>query len=155
MMLSHLLLLYPIPIFLGLCRNASNNVYSGLYVDTVANGANAELIVKKEVKINSNNYGIYSSLPNSNSNLDIVIESDATLNLDQNGYGFRAYVFVGAKLNVDVKENGSFESCGNPNNDIDGQVVGNLIFSGDGYTCDQVQFAGGGAVDEPVCEPCA
>jgi hypothetical protein len=141
----------------GLCRNASNNGFSGLFIQ-VQNGANAKLNVKGSVNINSNEvYGMQSYLPDSNSNLDFVVESDATLNFDQNEVGFGATVFAGAELNVDVKGNGSFESCGNTR-DISGFVgAATATFSGAGYTCDQnkVVLTGTGTVVEPVCEPCA
>jgi hypothetical protein len=129
----------------------------------VDSGVEAKLIVKGEVTLNSNDgFGMYSFL-GANTKLDIVVDNSASLNLDQNGSnGFRAIVRSGAKLNVDIKENGTFESCGNGFRDISGEVRSSATatFSGTGYTCDQakVQFLVFGPGDEnvvePVCQAC-
>ena len=133
-----------------------------MFINVVGGGANAQVIVKGKVTLNSNGYaGMYSFL-NSDSKLDIAVLNDATLNLDQNGSnGFRAVVQPGAELNVDVvKENGSFESCGNTQFDIYGTVdaTATATFSGTGYTCDQAKVVftgpGGSTVVKPVCQDC-
>jgi hypothetical protein len=106
-------------------RDASNAIY-GMYID-VSNGVEAELIVKGNVTLNSNNIGMYSFL-RANTKLEINVENGSTL-----------------------------ESCGNIVKDINGYVTGAATFSGTGYTCDQnkVVFEGDGTVDEPVCQDCS
>ena len=140
-----------------ICRDANSNLNYGLGIGVVVDGVNAQLIVKGKVTFNSNvSFGMYSYLF-SDSKLDIAVLNDSTLNLEQNRYGFYANVFGGAELNVEVKENGTFETCGNIDYDVVGYVVGAATFSGTGYICDQnkVVFNGDGTVDEPVCQDCS
>ncbi len=115
-----------VTLIFGLCREASNNEFYGLIIEVGVQRVDAELIVKGEVTLNENGFfGMYPSL-NTNTNLEINVESGATLN-----------------------------SCGNIVYDIYGFVFGNLIFSGDGsYTCSLKQFLGDGAVVEPDCQDC-
>ena len=107
-------------------RDASNNSAAGLDIRVNGDGTNAELNVKGENTFNSNFYGI-STFPFSNANLDINVESGATL-----------------------------KSCGNVAADIYGDVFdpATATFLGDGYTCDQIQFFGDGTVTPPNCQPC-
>jgi hypothetical protein len=140
-----------------ICRDANSNSNYGLYINA-RNGANAELIVKGKVTLNSNGLaGMYPYLF-SDSKLDIAVLNDATLNLEQNRYGFFADVVSGAELNVEVKENGTFESCGNDDYDVYGTVTtasATATFSGTGYTCRSKLFINvGGTVVEPVCQDC-
>ena len=115
--------------YLGPCRNVSSNGSTGLYI-VVAPGAKAELIVKGIVTANSNGFAGMFSSQSQNSNLEINVESDATLTTCENG--FDIYGSVGTSSALD--------------------------FSGTGYTCDQskVSFDGSGAgtVDEPNCQAC-
>ena len=126
-----------------LYRDASNNKYFGLsiYVQGVnifGDGSNCELIVKGENTFNSNDVdGIspgLSSVQGFNTNLDIVVKNGASLRSNSNGrYGFSFFLRPDAALNVEVKENGTFESCGNTGADIYGFRAGNVDFSGTGY----------------------
>ena len=113
---------------LCICRNASNTTAVGLSIG-VSPGVNAKLIVKGENTFNSNGVdGIYTTL-NSNSNLEINVESDATL-----------------------------KSCENGRDDIRGFFFApaTATFLGTGYTCDpnKVVFVGDGTVVEPKCQAC-
>ena len=114
--------------YLGPCRNVSNNSNTGLYI-VVVPGAKAELIVKGQVTVNSNEFfGMFSSL-DSNANLEINVESSATLTTCENK--FDIFGSVGTSSTLD--------------------------FSGTGYTCDpnKVVFDGAGTVvDEPDCQAC-
>ena len=110
-----------------ICRDASSNNNVGLGIN-VSNGANAQLIVKGNVNINSNDIGMYSFLDlKANTKLEINVENGSTL-----------------------------ESCGNIVYDIYGYVIGAATFSGTGYTCSSKQFfvGFGGTVVEPVCQAC-
>eukprot|EP00986_Skeletonema_menzelii_P009377 scaffold4266_cov139-Skeletonema_menzelii.AAC.1 len=147
--------------------DAKSNVNRGLGIGVFVDGVNAQLIVKGNVNINSNIIGMYSFL-GANTKLDIAVLNDATLNLEQNRYGFFADfedvdVVSGAELNVEVKENGTLESCGNIVYDIYGKVKASATatFSGTGYTCDQAKVVfivlGGGTVGTvvlPNCQVC-
>jgi hypothetical protein len=114
-----------IPVF-GLLRDASSNGYIGLFID-VGNGANAQLIVKGKVTLNSND-----------------------------GYGMYPYLEANTKLEINVENGSTLESCGNTQFDIYGEVAGAATFSGTGYTCSSKQFfvEVGGTVVEPVCQAC-
>ena len=119
-------------IFLFLCRDAINtNEGTGLYIRYVT-GANAKLIVKGNNTFNSNgDYGGILLRQSPNTNLEIIVETGATLN-----------------------------SCGNGVYDIFGEVPAiynaTATFLGDGYTCNQtkVVFDGDGTVVEPTCQAC-
>ena len=98
-------------------------------------GTNARLVVKGQVIFNSNRGGISTFLDsNSNLNLDINVESGATLTTCENIFSaITGRVREGSKVN----------------------------FSGTGYTCDQnsVVFFGTVAVevaevDKPNCQAC-
>jgi len=126
-----MMLSFVTPIF-GLCRKASNNGNTGLFIG-VGTGVDAELIVKGEVTFNSNGfYGMYSSL-NPNANLEINVENGSTSTL---------------------------ETCGNSPFDIGGSVStpATVDFSGTGYTCNQAKVSfdgpGGSTVVKPVCQSC-
>ena len=101
-----------------------------MYIYVYGDGTNAEVNVKGIVTANSNgNQGIYTS-QNTNANLEINVESGATLS-----------------------------SCGNGAYDIFGIVSASTVeFSGTGYTCDQdrVEFTvfGDGTVVLPNCQAC-
>ena len=97
----------------------------------VFSGAKVELIVKGQVTVNSNeDIGIISFL-DSNTNLEINVESGATLT-----------------------------TCENRSYDIDGSVLtgATATFLGDGYTCDpnkvDISVFGAGTVVKPNCQPC-
>jgi len=114
------------PIFHLYYREASSNDADGLNIG-VTGEANAQVIVKGKVTLNSNGGdGMYSSL-NPNTKLEINVESGATLN-----------------------------SCGNSVIDIGGEVEApsTLTFLGTGYTCEQTKVLIIGTVDEPVCQSC-
>ena len=151
----------------GLCREASNNDAYGMRIQEVNVGVEAKLNTRGKVTLSSNGFdGIFiDSLPrtpNTNLDLEINVENGSSLILNQNGIaGFRApKLNSSAKLNVDVKEGGSFESCGNIQDDIFGDVFANAAakFSGTGYTCDQAKVVftgpGGSTVVKPVCQDC-
>ena len=93
----------------------------------VESGVDAQLIVKGEVTFSNKNYGMYS------------------------------YLEANTKLEINVENGSTFETCGNTQFDIVGYVVGAATFSGTGYTCDEANFffTGGGTVDGPVCQPCS
>jgi hypothetical protein len=97
----------------------------------VGNGANAQLIVKGNVTLNSNNryHGMYS------------------------------YLEANTKLEIDVENGSTLESCGNSQSDIYGEVEASATatFSGTGYTCSSKQFIvfGGGTVVPPNCQDCS
>ena len=100
-----------------------------MYIYVYGDGTNAEVNVKGIVTANSNgNQGIYTS-QNTNANLEINVESGATLS-----------------------------SCGNGAYDIFGNVDASstATFLGDGYTCNEtkVVFDGDGTVVEPTCQAC-
>ena len=146
----------------GFYRDASNNEADGLFF---GNKVDAKVNVKGNVTFNSNGGSgmTLNVLFNQRleRKLDLVINSGATLNLDHNSVGLYATVNSFGELNVDVKENGSFESCGNVDRDIFGSPTLNSTYTflglGDGsYTCNQtrVLLAGKGTVVEPVCQPC-
>ena len=120
-------IIYIFTLIFGLCRDASNNVYIGMYIG-VDSGVEAELDVKGNVTLNSNNIGMYSYL-GANTKLDINVENGSTL-----------------------------ESCGNGQFDISGQVKASATatFSGTGYTCSSKKFfvGVGGTVVKPVCQAC-
>ena len=118
----------------GLCRDANSNVNFGLGIAVFVDGVNAQLIVKGNVNINSNGDGMFSFLE-ANTKLEINVENGSTL-----------------------------ESCGNTQFDIYGTVdaTATATFPGTGYTCDQAKVVfigdnGGtvGTVDGPVCQPCS
>ena len=116
------------PIFHLYYREASSNDADGLNIG-VTGEANAQVIVKGKVTLNSNGGdGMYSSL-NPNTKLEIKVESGATLN-----------------------------SCGNGQYDIGGNVQwtdATLTFTGAGsYTCSSKNLYGDGAIVEPVCQSC-
>ena len=121
---------FSVPIF---SRDASNNIFRGLDIRVNGDGTNAELNVKGENTFNSNFYGIYTSQSLNANNLEINVESDATLT-----------------------------TCGNGRDDIRGNVAASstldFSFSRDGYTCDltKVSFIGPGAgnVVPPTCQDC-
>ena len=116
-------------LFLGFCRVSSNNEGTGFFI-FVGDGTNAELIVKGENTFNSNGDNGIRPFLNSNSNLEINVETGSTLNSCGNGADIRGFVSEGAKVD----------------------------FSGTGYTCDQdkVEFTGDGAgnVVPPKCQAC-
>ena len=100
----------------------------------VESGVDAQLIVKGEVTFSNKNYGMYS------------------------------YLEANTKLEINVENGSTFETCGNIDYDIYGTVdaTATATFSGTGYTCDQnkVVFIGDnggtvGTVDEPVCQTCS
>ena len=104
-----------------------------MYIIVDGGGINAELNVKGENTFNSNGgNGIYTFL-DSNANLEINVESGATLN-----------------------------SCGNGRYDIGGIVLAGaeVDFLGTGYTCDQDRVSffffgpGAGNVVPPTCQDC-
>ena len=113
-----------------ICRDANSNLNYGLGIGTgFDSGVEAKLIVKGKVTLNSNdNYGLYS------------------------------YLEANTKLEINVKNGSTLESCGNTRGDISGQVPANATatFSGTGYTCSSKQFfvTVGGTVVEPVCQAC-
>ena len=118
-------------LFLCFCRDSSKNGGTGLDIRVDGDGTNVELNVKGKNTFNSNGFaGMFSSL-DSNANLEINVESSATL-----------------------------KSCGNAVADINGNVNegATVEFSGTGYTCDQdkVEFFvfGDGTVVKPVCQAC-
>ena len=124
-----MLMLSLFTLIFGLCRNASTNGYSGLYIERLSPGATAELTVnvKGKVTFNSNGqFGIRANLA-SNAILDINVETDATL-----------------------------ETCGNGVDDIYGYVdtSSTATFSGTGYTCDPNKVWFDGDVVKPVCQAC-
>ncbi len=141
------------PIF-GLCRDSSNNSNHGLYT-LISDDVNAKLNVKGKVTFDSNEQdGINTSIY-PNANLDIVVETGALLNTASNKeIGLRvSFADSGAEseFNVDVKEGGFFESCGNVDLDIFGNPK--MAFLGDGsYTCGPKLFYG--TVVEPVWQDC-
>jgi len=106
--------------------DASSNNNVGLDIG-VGNGANAQLIVKGKVTLNSNGLAGMNSLFGANTKLEINVENGSTL-----------------------------ESCGNKFYDILGEVKGAATFSGTGYNCSSTTFfvGGGGTVVEPVCQAC-
>jgi hypothetical protein len=113
----------------GLLRDASSNGYIGLGIN-VDSGVEAEFIVKGNVNINSND-----------------------------GYGMYSFLGANTKLEINVENGSTLESCGNDDYDISGEVVASATatFSGDGsYTCDQakVVFNGDGTVVPPNCQAC-
>ena len=100
-----------------------------MYIRVNGDGINAELNVKGQVTVNSNgDNGIVAELSATNSNVEINVESGATL-----------------------------KSCGNAVADINGFVPegSKVDFSGTGYTCDQIVFDGDGTVTPPTCQACA
>ena len=114
-----------------ICRDASNNAAGGLVIDA---RNEAKLIVKGEVTLNSN------------------------------GFGMNSFLGANAKLEINVENGSTFETCGNIDYDIYGTVdaTATATFSGTGYTCDQAKVVfigdnGGtvGTVDEPVCQDCS
>ena len=150
-----------IPIF-GLFRVAKNNKYSGFAVASTE-GANAQLNFEGSNTANSNNSGMSTS--SWDSKVDVVINSGASLNLDQNSQtGYNVYKGGGgAELNVAVKENGSFQSCGHDGGGFGQsdiyvlhQAPANVTFTGSGYTCDTVGDASTstGTFVKPVCQAC-
>ena len=110
-----------------ICRDANSNLNYGLGIGVVVDGVNAQLIVKGKVTLNSNdNYGLYS------------------------------YLEANTKLEINVENGSTLESCGNTQFDIYGYVAGAATFLGTGYTCSSKQFIEvGGTVDEPVCQDCS
>jgi hypothetical protein len=108
-----------------------------LGINVVESGVEAQLIVKGNVNINSNGLvGLYDS------------------------FGMYSFLVANTKLEINVENGSTLESCGNDDYDI--SVSGfdapsAATFSGDGsYTCDQakVVFNGDVTVDEPVCQAC-
>ena len=99
-------------------------------IGAYGDGVNVKLIVKGNNTFNSNYfYGINTFVNfDSNANLEINVESGATLHSCGNGADINGYVHEGGKVD----------------------------FSGTGYTCDQdkVSFGGDGTVVEPVCQAC-
>jgi hypothetical protein len=140
--------------------DASNNAF-GLYINVYNGVFNAKLNMEGSVTFNSNRQiGIDIEVA-ANHILDIVVKNGAFLRSNSNiQRGLAAKVSGGAKLNVDVKENGTFESCGNNSNSWHYDIYGNVLatatatFSGTGYTCSSKQFINDGTVVEPVCQPC-
>ena len=113
----------------GLYRSASKNGFVGLVASTFSGANDAKLNVKGEVTFNSNRNGILVDVRVSDTNLEINLESDSTLN-----------------------------SCQNDGSDIFAFVTtsGSATFSGDGYFCDEdkVVFAVAGDITPPVCQAC-
>ncbi len=112
----------------GLCRDASNNKYAGFYI-SVSSDQNVQVIVMEgNVTANSNDYGMYFRSSGPNT-----------------------------KLDIDVKEDGSFQSCGNSVSDIYANSVdssASVEFTGSGYTCSSKSNDGSGTVVGPNCQAC-
>ncbi len=116
-----------VTLIFGLCREASNNGNTGLAIDVDGVGVEAKLNMKGKVTLNENGfYGMYPFL-NINTNLEINVKRDATL-----------------------------ETCGNNRYDIYVSTEGGdtATFLGTGYTCDETKVAsvGPGIVVKPVCQ---
>ena len=117
-----------VTLIFGLCRKASNNGNTGLAIDVDGVGVEAKLNMKGKVNFNSNEIYGMNSLLNTNTNLEINVESGSTLN-----------------------------SCGNVFNDIEGIVQNDatLTFTGAGsYTCSSKNLYGDGAIVPPACQDC-
>lgn len=148
-----------IPI-VGLCRDASNNDYIGLSI-FIGSGVEAQMNMEGNITFNSNAGRGMLSFFNRNAKLDIVINSDAFLNMNDNNFNFRVTVAgADAELNVDVREGGSFKSCGSRESLGDIVILGyygdaNVTFTGTGYTCDNVYNNSlVGTIVEPNCQVC-
>ncbi len=117
-----------VTLIFGLCREASNNKFYGLFIEVGVQRVDAELIVKGEVTFNSNgSYGMYSLLA-PNTNLEINVENGSTSTLETCG---------NSRFDIYVSNNGS-----------------TATFFGDGYTCGKVASEVLGTVVGPVCQAC-
>lgn len=129
----------------------------------------AKVDVKGKVNMNLNiEGGINVATQMDDSRLDIVVENDASLNLNRNLVGLKTFatplfLVSNITLNVDVKQHGTFESCGNK---IDMWLISfgapktapATTFSGDGYYCDQstieIDYGDYKLLVPPVCQTC-